>query len=86
MDSIRNRACRTLANLALDKHCCSAIHEEEEALQTIVNCLRETTDEDCQQTYARALRCAIKAFQYVLLLKTENYFMSMRDWLSHVCL
>ena len=56
VDSVRNRLCRTLGNLALDVGCAEAIHEEEEVLASIVGMLKATEDVECQQTYLRTLR------------------------------
>lgn len=54
--SIQNRTCRTLANLTPHPGCCAFIHEDEEAIETIVKLMNACTDEESQQTYARTLR------------------------------
>lgn len=55
--SIRNRACRTLANLSTDPQCCCAIHQVETLVATIATSLVTMGDDhECQQTYIRALR------------------------------
>uniref|UniRef100_T1IL44 BTB domain-containing protein n=1 Tax=Strigamia maritima TaxID=126957 RepID=T1IL44_STRMM len=55
LDSILNRTCRTLANLAVDNRTASIIHSED-AVLSIVKFLRSTTNPGSQQTAVRALR------------------------------
>ena len=55
-ESIQNRACRTLANLAHDMAASCDIHQVAGLLAAITKLLKESEDEECQQTYVRALR------------------------------
>ncbi|KAJ8312768.1 hypothetical protein KUTeg_010141 [Tegillarca granosa] len=53
-ESIQNRSCRTLANLALSPSACEAIHQTE-VTGKIVTLLKNTENKECQLTYCRAI-------------------------------
>ena len=58
-ESVRNRACRVLANLCQTAACCDVIHEDHaDIFSTVVSNLSVTTDKDCKVTYCRTIRLA----------------------------
>lgn len=54
-ESLHNRACRTLANLANDPKCYEVIHKTP-ALHIVIKLLKDCENKECQMTYSRALR------------------------------
>ncbi len=54
--SIQNRAVRTLANLAQDEACRRSAHETDDVVENVVKLLKDADDDECQQTYLRAIR------------------------------
>ncbi len=56
VNSVQNRAVRTLANLAQDEQCRREIHDTEGLVENMVKLIKDTDDVECQQTYLRALR------------------------------
>lgn len=64
--SILNRACRTLANLALDVQNAEEIHKKE-ASKSIINLLLTQQDGLFRQSAIRALRCVVD-FQVLIEL------------------
>ncbi|KAK3085014.1 hypothetical protein FSP39_022881 [Pinctada imbricata] len=54
-ESVQNRCCRALANLALSAKACEVIHRTD-VLSHLVLLLEQTKDKECIQTYCRATR------------------------------
>jgi len=58
-ESVRNRACRVLANLCQVEACCDIIHEDHpDVCGKVVSSLSNAMDKDCQVTYCRTIRSA----------------------------
>ncbi|OQR76633.1 armadillo repeat-containing protein 5-like [Tropilaelaps mercedesae] len=55
-DSIRNRACRALANIALSARGAYAVHQTQGSVHAVVDFLNATKSKDSQATAMRALR------------------------------
>ena len=56
VESIQNRACRTLGNLSLDSECCKAVHTQEELLPMMAELFAKASENDTKLTFARTLR------------------------------
>ncbi|XP_023235840.1 armadillo repeat-containing protein 5-like [Centruroides sculpturatus] len=54
-ETVQNRACRALSNLAIDSDCARCIHKLK-AIPIIIKFLQSTKDVECQLTAVRALR------------------------------
>ncbi|CAH1801503.1 unnamed protein product [Owenia fusiformis] len=63
IESIQNRACRTIANLCLEDTFITDVHRTD-IVEFIIEFLRQTKDNDCKMTYLRTLR---------LLCNTEQH-------------